>query len=66
MPGDKTRFYDSSLEIAETSVYRCERCDFEKEVAEEFDLFSGFWFPIKTVDAICPLCEELMDRRRDV
>lgn len=58
------RTYSPGMDEADTSLYTCPECDAEKEVAEEFDLASRMFFPVRFVDTMCPNCEEVaMDRK---
>lgn len=64
MIGDRSNSYNATLEEQTFSTYVCPECGAEKEVAEEFDLASRMFFPVRFVDTMCPNCGEVaMDRK---
>ena len=56
--------YNPGLDEQDFSTYLCPFCGFEKEVAEEYDLASGYFFPIRFLDTICKQCDDVMERKR--
>ena len=54
--------YIKQYEPAETTLYKCPLCGYEAEVAVTFDIASGYFYPDRIVDAICPVDEIEMDR----
>jgi hypothetical protein len=61
--GDVSKFYNAGLEEQDFSTYVCPLCKDEKEVAENFDLFSKMFFPVSFKDTICVKCDEAMERK---
>ena len=62
--GDKSRHINAGLDEAEMERYQC-TCGFEKDVAVEYDLLQGMFFPVSFTDTICEKCGEAMDRKHE-
>ena len=45
------------------ATYVCPVCGDEKEIAEEYDLHSGFFYPVATIDTVCVKCDTYMERK---
>lgn len=58
--GDKSHSVNSTLDPADTSLYRCV-CGKEKHVFEEYDYLQDMFFPKPWEEAICE-CGNSMDR----
>lgn len=52
----------NAYEEQDYQKYKCPLCGYEAEVAVTFDIASGYFYPDRIVDAICPVDEIEMDR----